>query len=156
MQAIKPNKTIYFLAILSLLPLLFSLSLALYFYFDWGQITDVFLPWARLNSYIYSHSYAALLLVMFAGIQMGQALNPPYKNWTLLFHFGLLILTWLSFKSFADYQGMLLLTICWAASCLFDMHSLKQNNSEYGIIKLKINLKLTIIVMLVLLITING
>jgi hypothetical protein len=155
MNQLKPHKTFTLLAVLSLLPLVFALGLALYQAFDVAAYTGISFSFARINSYIYAHSYGALLLVFFAGIQIGQALQNA-NRWLLIFNFMLLGLAWLSFHSFADAQGVILLLSCWLAALLIDFKA-KQNAiipAWYGRLKIKINV--VVIVLLLILIMING
>ncbi len=147
MQQKTANKGIIFLAYLSITPLFFALFLALYAALDGPAISGYFINFARINAYIYSHSYAALLLCVFAGIQIGMTAQLP-NRWYVLFNFCLLFLAWYSYHSFADAQGLMLLICCWLAAFFIDI-SAQQNNlihSWYAQLKLKINL-ITIILL---------
>lgn len=148
-------KTFAYLAYLSLMPLIFALALAIYHAINIDSITDYTLAFAGINSYIFSHSYGALLLVFYAGIQIGMSLQIQ-SRWYAIFNFLLLWLAWISYQSFADARGMLLLLCCWTAAFLVDLR-IKQSTSlpnGYGAFKLKINL--IVLLSLSLILTINN
>ena len=120
MHSEEPNNIFTQLAYLSLLPLFLAVCISLYHALNLAQYTGYVFSFARINSYIYSHSYGALLLVFFSGIQTGQ--NLQTKNHCLgLFNFILLWLAWFSYHSFADLKGMLLLMGCWLAAFIIDL-----------------------------------
>ena len=154
MNQLESPKTFTLLAVLSILPLLFALGLALYQAFDLAAYTGISFNFARINSYIYAHSYGALLLVFFAGIQIGQALQNA-NRWLLIFNFMLLGLAWLSYHSFADQAGMLLLLSCWLAGLLVEFRVLRPDNNPIDCDKIKLKLNALVVVLLVLIILIN-
>ncbi len=148
------NKTFTILAYFSILPLFFALFLALYTALDGPAISGYFINFARINSYIYAHSYGALLLALFAGIQIGQNLHSVNKGYWL-FNFILLWLAWLSYQSFADAQGIILLLCCWLAALIIDFHAHNQNAIPNWYGNLKIRLNTIVIILLLSLVLIN-
>lgn len=154
MNQLETQKTFTLLAGLSILPLLFALGLALYQAFDVAAYTGTHFSFARINSYIYAHSYGALLLVFFAGIQIGQALQHA-NRWLLIFNFMLLGLAWLSYHSFADQAGLLLLLSCWLAGLLVDFITVKQTHMPSWYKQLIFRLKLFVSIILLLMVIIN-
>ena len=154
MNQMATNKTFSTLAFLSILPLFFALCLALYAAFDGAAYTGYRFSFARINAYIYAHSYGALLLVLFAGIQIGQSIQ-SHQRWYVIFNFVLMWLAWLSFHSFADAQGIMLLTCAWLAASLIDYQAFKQGIIEADYIGLKLKLDAIVMILLLLLLQIN-
>lgn len=151
------EKTLKTILILSVLPLLLALLLALYFKFNLAELTGVTIKFARLNAYIFAHSYGALLLASFCGINIGQALQQSWNGLSLWLNFGMLLLSWLSYKSFANWQGMAFLIFCWSAFLLISRyfnHSGQSDVVTSNQIMLKI--QLTVILLLSLITLING
>ncbi len=149
----KSNKTLKILAYISMLPLIFSLFLALYVALDGPVISSYFMSFARINSYIYAHSYGALLLALLAGIQIGQSLQ-AYDSKYLIFNFSLLGFVWLSYQSFADALGVTLLLCCWIAALIIDVNNQKNLPTWYGNLKIKLNT--LVILILLILVLVNG
>ncbi len=150
-----PNKTLKILAYISMLPLIFALFLALYVALEGPAISGYFINFARINSYIYAHSYGALLLALFAGIQIGQNLQAQH-HWYVIFNFCILGLAWLSYQSFADALGVTLLLCCWLAALIIDVNAQNQHSFPQWYGNLKIKLNIWVIILLILLVLING
>ena len=110
MNTEKATKIIFFL---SVLPLIFALFLSLYFSFNLADLTTITYKFSRINSYIYAHSYGAILLTMFCGLCLGRLINEEVSGWILLIYFILVMAAWLSYQSFADWIGMSFLIFCW-------------------------------------------
>ncbi len=149
-----PNHTITVLAYLSTLPLWMALGLALYVVFDGPSNSGYFINFARINAYIYSHSYAALLLCLYAGIQIGMTLQQPSRFYAL-FNFILLLMSWYSYHSFADAQGVGLLLSCWFAAMMVDYYAKLQANIDQWYVSLKFKINFIVILLLTLLLLIN-
>lgn len=150
----KSIQTLKVLAYLSTLPLWMALGLALYVAFDGPSNSGYFINFARINAYIYSHSYAALLLCVYAGIQIGMTIQQPSRFY-VVFNFCLLFLAWYSYHSFADAQGVGLLLSCWFAALLSDFYTKLQTNIEAWYISLKIRIDLIVIILLSLILLTN-
>ena len=146
------NKTFTVLAYFSILPLFLALLLAIYYAVDGAAYTGYSINFARLNAYIYAHSYGALLLALFAGIQIGQHLQ---SYWHVTFNFTVLGMAWFSFHSFADAGGMMFLLCCWIAAAIIDITTQQQNTMPKWYGKLKFKLNITIIILISLIIAIN-
>ncbi|TDR19359.1 hypothetical protein [Marinicella litoralis] len=138
-----------------LLPLLFSLWLACYQWLNWSQYTGLSLSYARLNSYIYAHSYGALLLVLFVGIRIGQTTSYAQQKYRLALHLSLAMCAWLSLASFADLAGMTFLSFCWmvyAISHRFFTQHAEQNQTS---VRPETHVNFSVIGLLIALILIN-
>ena len=149
------HKTLVFWAYLSLLPLVLVLLLALINFFEWSLLTGKTLAFARINSYIYAHSYGVILICSYSGLQIGMILEKPQVHFYLWFNFAVILLSWLSFHSFADLKGLMLLLCCQLAVTMVD--HLANNNHlihpSFASLKLRINMAL--ISLLTVLILIN-
>lgn len=149
-----PAKLIKVFAYLGLLPLVLAVILALYQKLNWSVYTGIEMSFARINSYIYAHSYGALLLTLFAGIQIGTIMSRETHAWYVVFNFALLGFGWISYQSFADAQGLALLLCCWLAAMIIDINA-KQHAIVpvwYGHLKLKINAGVTTLLFILLMI----
>lgn len=113
--------------LLGLIPLFLALFFALHFYFNWDIVSGNRKNFARINSYIYTHYTAALLLIMMAGIQIGRVLDRGGSSLYILFNLLLFVVIWFSYRSFADFNGILLIFIAWAAAFVLDINA---NNNE--------------------------
>ncbi len=113
-----------------LLPLLYSLFLACYQAFDGSSITGYSVPFARINSYIYAHSYGALLIMLFVGIKIGLLMSNKQATSVIGFHLVIAMVTWASFKSFADLNGLLLLISCWIGLALIRFYISGQTKTK--------------------------
>jgi hypothetical protein len=109
------EKTTKVIFMLSVLPLLFALFLAIYFRINLADLSAITFKFSRLNSYIYAHSYGAILLSALCGMALGKTLSNKDTGGITLLLFALMISTWVSYKSFADWQGMSFLIFC----CIF-------------------------------------
>jgi hypothetical protein len=150
------QKTLKIIMALSLMPLLYALFLAIYFWFNLADLTDVTFKFARLNSYIYAHSYGAILLVAFCGISIGLFAEKNQSGLLALLSFLLILITWLSYKSFGDWQGMVLLIFCWVLNlCIFRYFNRTEltNNKLYRSV---LKLHTAVIAILALIVLING
>lgn len=121
------QKTIQALMVLSLTPLFFALYLALHHYFDWNIMAGNNKHFAWLNSYIYTHYTAAFILALMSGLQLGTALNKANIQWPILLNIALLGLVWVSYHSFGDVQGVLLVFLCWLAATILDYNAIKND-----------------------------
>ncbi len=152
----QPSKTFKALAYMSLVPLLLTLLLALYHHLDWASFTGVKLSFAHINAYIYTHSYAALLLALFAGIQIGAVLNQKHHSGYVAFNFLIIVVAWLSYQSYADFLGISLLLFCWLTALALDWHAHNQNILPPWYTRLKLKLNLTVMLLLAALLAVNG
>ena len=116
----KQVNTFKALALISLLPFAFALFLAAYAWFDLANYTGIHWPFARINSYIYAHSFGVILLVLLTGIQMGIIITQSNQRFYLLLSFVLILVAWFSFKTYADFTGIIIMMICYGASWLSD------------------------------------
>lgn len=111
---------------LSLLPFIYALALSLANWLGWQELFPHEHHFIRLNSYIYAHSYGALLLGFVSGIKIGMAFEQPRSNTYVLLNWLLLVFAWFSHQSFADLTGILILLSGWLAAIIIDQMA-KQN-----------------------------
>lgn len=149
------QKTINVIMLLCLTPLLFALFLAIYFWFNLPDLSDVTIKFARLNSYIYAHSYGAILLVAFCGVSIGLLAGKSQQGLLIALSFLLILTTWLSFKSFGDWQGMTLLIFCWALNLIIFRH-FNRTESANELYQNISKLHSAVIAILILITVING
>lgn len=149
------EKTIKTLLIFSVLPLVFALFLAIYFSLNLENIAAISFKFSRLNSYIYAHSYGAILLSTCCGIGLGQVIDSSDAGWTALLYFVLMVAVWLSFKSFADWQGMCFLIFCWLIYATIFFQSSKQIKSPNWLAQSCFRLQISVILLLSLITLIN-
>ncbi|MCX7553834.1 hypothetical protein OS175_08085 [Marinicella sp. S1101] len=121
------QKILSALMLISLIPMLIGLFFALHHQFDWGLLAANRKHFAWLSGYIYIHYTAAFMLALMTGIQIGKDLNSERNAWFMLLNLLLLILLWLSYRSFGDFNGVLLVFVCWLAATVIDYHA-KQND----------------------------
>ena len=151
----KPTKSKAIILFACLLPFLYALFLACYQWLDWFQLTDYPIHFARINSYIYAHSYGALLLVFFVGIKMGQ--SRPHSNDKIkhILYAALALCAWLSFSSFADRQGLIFLIFCWLLFSLSEIYFNQQLEPKNPSHRRDIKVNMTVIGLLTILVLIN-
>ena len=143
------------LMMISLTPLLYALLLALAQAAGWHQLITHEHHFARINSYIYAHSYGTILLSLMCGIQLGQLMNQAGSAWLTVSQFILVGVSWFSFKSFADQTGMLLLVCCWLAALFIDLIARQHDWLPDWYIRMKIKITGAVITMLLLITWIN-
>jgi len=151
----QPNNFFIKLTYISLLPLFFALLLSIYQVFNLSEYTGYIFSFARINSYIYAHSYGALLLVLLRGIQIGQNIQGQNRLF-IIFNFIILLLAWVSYQSFADSMGMLLLMSCWLAALIIDLKANQHHDRRHWYGKFKIKINILALTMLFLLTLINN
>jgi hypothetical protein len=143
------------LMMISLTPLLYALLLAVAQAAGWHQLITHEQHFARINSYIYAHSYGTILLSLMCGIQMGQLMNQAGSAWLTVSQFILVGVSWLSFKSFADQTGMLLLASCWLAALFIDLIARQHDWLPEWYTRVKIKTTGLVIIILLMIISIN-
>ena len=144
------------LAYLSTLPLCLAVLLAMHKQLGWAAYTGLPLSFAHINAYIYAHSYGAMLLCLFAGIQLGWLLPRAPAAALLVFYFLLPVVAWLSQQSFADWLGLGLLTVCWITSSLLDWQVAKSLSQPPWLWRLKWHINVWVIAMLLIIMLLNG
>ncbi len=139
-----------------LLPLLYSLFLACYQAFDGSSITGYSVPFARINSYIYAHSYGALLIMLFVGIKIGSLLSNKQATSMIGFYLVVAMVTWASFKSFADMQGIALMMLCFLITWLYEIKFENKTSTTKHFDHFNKTIKPIVTVLLLLHLLING
>ena len=149
----EPKNTLKILTYISTLPLLGAMLIALNGRFlAWG-LTGEMLGFARLNAYIYAHSYGALLLCLITGMHLTELIRHQASSIWIVAYFSLLLLSWFSFKSFADFEGILMLACCWVGLLL--MSQSQNRNNTNGINTLTNNTALITSTLLIALLVVN-
>ncbi len=156
MNMMQRSKTFTTLASISLLPLIFALLLALYHHFNWASYTGIEMGFALINAYIYAHSYAAILLALFAGMQIGLVLSNEQQPGYILFNFTLMGMAWLSYQSYADFKGIAFLMFCWLVALALDWHAWQTKTVPGWFAQLKLKLGIAVLVILGTLLLVNG
>ena len=149
------HKTLVFGAYLSLLPLVLAVLLALINFFEWPLLTGKTLAFARINSYIYAHSYGVLLICSYSGLQIGMVMEKPQVHFYLWFNFAVILLSWLSFHSFAEMKGLMLLLSCQSAVTVVDHLASKNSLIHPWFASHKLKINMAFISLLTVLILIN-
>ena len=152
----KPVKINTLLLYACLLPLLYALLLACYQAFDWSTLTGYPIPFSRINSYIYAHSYGALLLVLLVGIQIGQSLHNKPPNAEIILYLSVALSTWISMRSFADMQGVLMLMLGYSTLWFFQLVTTSKPTSTEAFARFRIIISPIILLLLLALILINN
>lgn len=125
----EPKKTLKILSYISTLPLFGALLMALNGRFwAWG-LTGEMLGFARLNAYIYAHAYGALLLCLITGMHLAELIRHQTASMWIVVYFSLLYLSWFSFISFADFEGILMLLCCWIGLLLMTLSQNRINTN---------------------------
>ena len=150
------EKAFKLILLLSVLPLFFALFLSVYFWLNLADLTHASFKLARLNSYIYAHSYGALLLAVFCGINIGHSIDTTRQGLFILLNFVLILMAWLGYKSFGDWQGMTLLIFCWILSLSIFRYFNRAEIATNGLYQSVSKLHIAAIVILTLITIING
>lgn len=144
------------LAWLSIVPLWLAVLLAMHKQLGWAAYTGLTLSFAHINAYIYAHSYGAMLLCLFAGMQIGWLLQKAPTLALLVFYFLLMAVAWLSHQSYADFLGLGLLTVCWLTTSLVDWQVAKSQNQPSWLWRLKWQVNAMVIATLLVIMILNG
>jgi hypothetical protein len=150
------NPTLRWLLLISLAPLTYALLLATAQATGWQHVFTHEHHFARINSYIYAHSYGVILLSLMTGIQLGQLLNDVSYPKLTSCYFLIIGAVWFSLKSFADQTGLMMLLSCWLAGFFIDLIARQHDLMPVWYAKLIGKIHLTVVTILLLITLING
>ncbi len=144
------------LILLGFLPFLYTLLLALYNALDAAELTGFSYAFARIDSYIYAHSFGVVFFSLLTGIQLGLAIERNLSRSYFIGNVLVFTLAWASFLSYANKYGLLALAIAYVADLMLAYIAQKEQQIPhwYGSFRFKING--LIIVALLSLVLING
>lgn len=150
------NPTLRWLLLISLAPLTYALLLATAQATGWQHVFTHEHHFARINSYIYAHSYGVILLSLMTGIQLGQLLNDVRYPKLTICYFLVIGVAWFSLKSFADQTGLLMLACCWLGAFFIDLIARQHDLMPKWYARMVGKIHLTVIGTLLLIVFING
>ncbi len=150
------NQISNLLTTLGLLPFVYALLLALYQVLGLGQLTGFAYVFARIDSYIYAHSFGVVFFALLAGLQLGLAINRSLSKMYLFSNLVLFSLAWASFLSYANQYGLMVLTLAYVVDLMvaYVAHKEQQIPRWFWLFRLRMNVLITLILLLIILI--NG
>lgn len=141
---------------LGLLPFVYSLLLALYPVLGFSQVTGFPYVFARIDAYIYAHSFGVVFFALLAGLQLGLAIDRHPSKVYLFSHAVVFILAWGSFLSYANQYGLMVLMLAYVADLMvaYVAHKEQQIPHWFWLFRRRMNVLITLILLLITLI--NG